>query len=192
MLDVSLIEAQAFAVHPCLISPRYIMEQVIDSLSSALQERQQTVTTVGLADLQHIMVDSTRIHQALRNVLINAIKFTPDAGSIEVRARPIENGQAVEIAIADSGIGIDAKHHELIFEKFYRVSDLNLHSTGSTKFKGAGPGLGLPIARGIIEAHGGRIWVESKGYDEEAMPVSTFYIVLPVNGQAAEGAPTAL
>jgi len=76
----------------------------------------------------------------------------------------------------------------LIFEKFYRASDLNLHSTGLTKFKGAGPGLGLPIARGIIEAHGGRIWVESNGYDEESLPGSTFYIVLPVNGQTADHA----
>ena len=98
-----------------------------------------------------------------------------------MQARLIDEGAAVEIAISDSGIGIDAEHHQLIFEKFYRVSELNLHSTGQTKFKGAGPGLGLPISKGIIEAHGGRIWVESSGYDEEKLPGSTFYIVLPVN-----------
>ena len=74
-----------------------------------------------------------------------------------------------------------AYHHELIFEQFYRVSEVTLHSTGQIKFKGAGPGLGLPIAKGIIEAHGGRIWVESSGYDEDRLPGSTFYIVLPVN-----------
>jgi signal transduction histidine kinase len=188
MLDVSMIEAQAFAVHPCLTSPRYVVEQAIDSLAPALQERQQTITTVGLADQKHIMADSMRLYQALRNVLINAIKFTPDKGSIQVRARSIEDGEAIEIAITDSGIGIDSRHHELIFEKFYRVDDLSLHSTGSTKFKGAGPGLGLPIAKGIIEAHGGRIWVESSGYDEETLPGSTFYIVLPANGRAEDGA----
>jgi signal transduction histidine kinase len=186
MLDVSLIEAQAFAVHPCLVSLRYIIEQVLDSLAPALQERQQRATTAGLAGLPHIMADSTRLHQALRNILINGIKFTPDGGEIRVETRLIEDGAAVEIAISDTGIGIDAEHHELIFEKFHRVSQLNLHSTGHHKFKGAGPGLGLPISKGIIEAHGGRIWVESSGCDEEECPGSTFYIVLPVNVSVPE------
>ena len=181
MLDVSLIEAQAFAVHPSLVSLRYVIEQVIDSLGLAFQERGQTVKMAGLADLPHIMADNTRLYQALRNILINAIKFTPDGGEIHVQTRLLDEGTAVEIAIADSGIGIDSEHHELIFEKFYRVSEVNLHSTGKIKFKGAGPGLGLPIAKGIIEAHGGRIWVESSGYDEDKLPGSTFYIVLPVN-----------
>jgi signal transduction histidine kinase len=185
MLDVSLIEAQAFTVHPCPISLRYIVEQVIDNLEAPLIERRQTVISSGLSGLPNVIADGTRLHQALRNILINAIKFTPDDGSILVRARTIAEGAAVEIAITDSGIGIDSEHHELIFEKFYRASDLNLHSTGQSKFKGAGPGLGLPIAKGIIEAHGGRIWVESNGYDEESLPGSTFYIVLPVNGQTA-------
>ena len=189
MLDVSLIEAQAFVVHPCLISLRYVIEQAIDSLAPALQERQQRVAMAGLAELPHIMADSTRLHQALRNVLINGIKFTPDGGEIRVQARLIDEGSAVEIAVTDSGIGIDAEHHELIFDKFYRVSELNLHSTGQTKFKGAGPGLGLPIAKGIIEAHGGRIWVESSGYDEDTLPGSTFYMVLPVNVPVREPAP---
>jgi signal transduction histidine kinase len=188
MLDVSLIEAEAFAVHAGLISLRYIVEQVIDSLEAPLIERRQTVISTGLSGLPNIVADGTRLYQALRNILINAIKFTPDDGSILVRARTIDEGAAVEIAITDSGVGIDSEHQELIFEKFYRVDDLNLHSTGQTKFKGAGPGLGLPIAKGIIEAHGGHIWVESSGHDEESLPGSTFYIVLPVNGQTADRA----
>ncbi|MBN1963873.1 MAG: hypothetical protein JW910_04465, partial [Anaerolineae bacterium] len=66
-------------------------------------------------------------------------------------------------------------------EKFFRAHDPSLHSTGTTKFMGAGPGLGLTIARGVIEGHGGRIWVESPGHDPEHMPGSTFYITLPLN-----------
>lgn len=192
MLDVSLIEAQAFAVHSGLVSLKYIIEQVIDSLALALQERRQTATATGLEDLPHIMADSTRLHQALRNILINAIKFTPDGGDIQVQTRMLDGGTEIEIAIADSGIGIDPEHHELIFEKFYRASELNLHSTGQIKFKGAGPGLGLPISKGIIEAHGGRIWVESSGYDEDQLPGSTFYIVLPVNVEVADPAHIAI
>jgi signal transduction histidine kinase len=61
-----------------------------------------------------------------------------------------------------------------------------LHSTGDTKFKGAGPGLGLHIARGVIEAHGGQIWVESEGYDEEKCLGSAFHVVLPLTAMPPE------
>jgi signal transduction histidine kinase len=93
--------------------------------------------------------------------------------------------QSVEIVVSDTGIGIAPEELERIFEKFYRVGDVLLHSTGRTKFKGAGPGLGLTIARGIVEAHGGRIWAESPGYDEETCPGGEFHIVLPVQPRAS-------
>ncbi len=184
MLDVSLIETEAFMIHPIPTSLRYTIERVLEGLKDALRERHQVVTTSGLESLPDIIADETRLHQAFRNIIINGIKFTPDGGRIDIRAYLLPGDEEVQVAIADTGIGIDAEHHELIFEKFYRVGDLNLHSTGQTKFKGAGPGLGLPIARGIIEAHGGRVWVESSGYDEEALPGSTFFVRLPVNGPA--------
>jgi signal transduction histidine kinase len=85
----------------------------------------------------------------------------------------------VEVVISDTGVGIDKADHDLIFEKFYRVGSPSLHSTGTTKFLGAGPGLGLPIARGVIEAHGGRVWVESEGRDEKRCPGSQFHVILP-------------
>jgi signal transduction histidine kinase len=92
----------------------------------------------------------------------------------------------VEIVVRDAGIGIDAADQELVFEKFYRVGSADLHSTGSVKFKGAGPGLGLAIAKGVIEAHGGRIWVESKGHDEEGCPGSCFHVLLPLQSVASD------
>jgi signal transduction histidine kinase len=88
--------------------------------------------------------------------------------------------QAVEIVVADTGIGIAPDDLGRIFNRFYRAGDVMSHSTGKTKFKGAGPGLGLTIARGIVEAHGGRIWAESLGYDEQTRPGSQFHVVLPV------------
>jgi len=159
-----------------------VVEQVVGGLRAALDERRQKISISGLSDLPDVVADEARLHQALRNVIINGIKFTPDGGQITVRARLVEEGRTVELEIADTGIGIDPEHHDLVFEKFYRVGDLNLHSTGQIKFKGAGPGLGLPIARGIVEAHGGRIWVESPRHDEEVCPGSTFYIWLPLDG----------
>jgi signal transduction histidine kinase len=70
-----------------------------------------------------------------------------------------------------------------VFEKFYQTGEVLLHSSGKTKFKGGGPGLGLAIARGIVNAHHGRIWIESPGYDEVKYPGTTVFIRLPVNGQ---------
>ena len=86
----------------------------------------------------------------------------------------------VDITISDTGIGIDPEHHKQIFEKFYQTGEVAFHSTGQTKFKGGGPGLGLAIVRGIVEAHGGQVWVESDGHDEATYPGSSFYVRLPV------------
>jgi signal transduction histidine kinase len=88
----------------------------------------------------------------------------------------------VELLVADSGIGIDPDQRDLIFGKFYRAENPMLHSTDSVRFKGAGPGLGLAIAKGLVDAHGGRIWVESPGRNEKTCPGSTFHIRLPVAG----------
>ena len=126
--------------------------------------------------------------QAFTQIVSNAIKFTPDGGRIDIGARllPPEDGQParIEIVVADWGIGIDPKYQSLIFDKFYRVGSAALHSTSTTKFMGGGPGLGLPIAKGVIERHGGRIWVESAGHDPEKMPGSRFHILLPIKPPA--------
>jgi signal transduction histidine kinase len=75
-----------------------------------------------------------------------------------------------------------------IFEKLSTIGDVTLHSSSQTSFKGGGPGLGLAIAKGIMEAHGGTIWAESPGYDEEACPGSTFHIMVPLRSSAAQKA----
>ena len=111
------------------------------------------------------------------------MKYTPDGGEIVVNGRyhslPNEP-DAVEIAIQDTGIGIPPDQLDLIFEKFYQTGELLLHSSGETKFMGGGPGLGLAIAKGIVQAHNGRVWAESRGRDEEALPGSTFYVRIPL------------
>ena len=75
---------------------------------------------------------------------------------------------------------IEKENLELIFRKFYRAYDPGLHSTGTYKFMGAGPGLGLTIAQGVIEGHGGKIWAESPGHNMQTYPGTTFFIRLPV------------
>ncbi len=124
-----------------------------------------------------IYADPDRLLQVFRNVLTNAIKYTPDGGRISIDGRKLPG--FIEIVVRDSGIGINPQDHSIIFDKFTRLGNISLHSSGKTKFKGGGPGLGLHIARGIIEAHGGAIWAESPGYDEEKKPGSTFHIIMP-------------
>jgi signal transduction histidine kinase len=87
--------------------------------------------------------------------------------------------------VRDTGIGIAPENHEVIFEKFYQTGPLALHSSGRTKFKGGGAGLGLAIAASIVQAHNGRIWVESPGYDEAACPGSCFHVLLPLTRAGA-------
>ena len=90
----------------------------------------------------------------------------------------------VEVIVSDSGVGIDRDLQEIIFTKFYQPGELlNRHSTGKTKFKGSGAGLGLALSRGIVEAHGGKIRVESRGYDEKKLPGSQFHVILPLRSQ---------
>jgi signal transduction histidine kinase len=110
---------------------------------------------------------------------MNAVKYTPDGGKIAVRARDLPG--FTDITVEDTGIGIDPSNLPHIFDTFSALGDASLHSSGKTKFKGGGPGLGLPIAKGIIEAHGGTIWAESEGYSEQTYPGSTFHIMIPMH-----------
>jgi signal transduction histidine kinase len=153
-----------------------------NELDAATRQRSQVFEICefpGSADMT--FADPERLMQVLRNVLTNAIKYTPDGGHISVDGRRLPG--FVEVVIHDSGIGINAEDQSIIFDKFTRLGNTSLHSSGKTKFKGGGPGLGLHIAKGILEAHGGTIWVESNGYDEENLPGSTFHILLPLHNQ---------
>ena len=102
-----------------------------------------------------IFSDPERLYQAFRNILVNAIKYTPDDGAITMDGRILPG--FIEVTVADTGIGISHEDQPVIFEKFEQGGDASLHSSGKIKFKGGGPGLGLPITRGILEVHGGTI-----------------------------------
>ncbi|RME33432.1 MAG: sensor histidine kinase [Thermoflexia bacterium] len=177
MMDASLLETgMSFRFAPTTLAG--VMRMAIEPWQDALKERRITLTTRGLEDIPPIRADMDRLIQAFSNLISNAIKFTPDGGRITIEARRLDD-EYFEVTVSDTGIGISPVDRELIFEKFYRVGNIDLHSSGDYKFKGGGPGLGLPIARGVIEGHGGCIWVESPGYDEERCPGSTFHVVLP-------------
>ncbi len=191
LLDMTQVDIDSMDLVFTPVEVKEVVACAAETFAGAFVERKQEFEINGLESLPPIAADRKRLIQAFENVVNNAIKYTPDGGKIEVSGKvydrnPEGEPQSVEIRIKDSGIGIDTNHHKLIFEKFYRVDPVTFHSTGTTKFKGAGPGLGLAIARAIVEGHGGRIWVESPGCDEKAFPGSTFCIILPLNPPAIE------
>lgn len=184
MLDVTRLDSETLKVIPSPILVKSMLHDVVSELLKAAEERKIEINIEHDETISMINADPTLIEKALHHVIINAIKYTPDGGKIAVRSRSIlmeGNEAGVEISVRDTGIGLDAEHHDLVFEKFYQVSGVAIHSSGKTTFKGGGPGLGLAIARGAIKAHGGKIWVESVGHDEVEFPGCVFYIQLPVN-----------
>jgi signal transduction histidine kinase len=183
MLDVARLENQVLAPHLETVALGPIVRLVCKDYVDDLGTRQLNLELdPGINALPPLLADSELLKKALDNILVNAIKFTPDGGSIFINARPIQNGHGefCEIRIRDTGIGIDPANHKIVFEKLYQLGKVELHSSGRTKFKGGGPGLGLAIAAGIVKSHRGKIWVESTGYDEEKLPGSTFIIQIPL------------
>ncbi|MEW6241720.1 MAG: HAMP domain-containing sensor histidine kinase [Chloroflexota bacterium] len=185
MIDVSLIDNNLLSLNFQPIWVSHILNLLRRELADSVGDRRQTLEIRAFTGSEEwIYADPERLYQALRNVLANAVKFTPDGGRITVDGRLLPG--FVEITVTDTGIGITPEDQARIFEKFGTLGRADLHSSGKTKFKGGGPGLGLSITRGVIEAHGGTIWVESEGYDEKKLPGSTFHILLPIRTEAAD------
>jgi signal transduction histidine kinase len=185
MIDVSLIENQMLTLNFQAFWLNRLVEFVLLEISPVCKERRIDIDIDPFPGFSEVNFgDPERLIQLFRNLLTNAIKFTPDNGKINVTGRKLSG--FVEVIISDTGIGIDLEDQLIIFDKFSRVGNVALHSSGKTKFKGGGPGLGLPIAKGIAEAHGGSIWVESPGYSETNFPGTTFHVLLPLREEIPE------
>ncbi len=184
MLDATRIDSDTLKLRAAPVLLKRVISDTVHELAKAAAERSIEITIAEEAATPNINADPALIQKALYHLIVNAVKFTPDGGRVIVRSYPITMEKelpGVEIRIQDTGIGLDAEHHELIFEKFYQVGDVAIHSSGKTSFKGGGPGLGLAIVRGVARAHGGKAWVESSGHDEVKLPGSTFYLQLPID-----------
>ncbi|MFP4343165.1 MAG: GAF domain-containing protein [Anaerolineales bacterium] len=183
MLDVARIDSRVLNI----VTRRMHLVEIFARLRSKyaldFEERRLEMHVEGIDELPLLTADPGLLFKVFEQLVSNAIKYTPDGGRIDVRGQVIQVGEEpsfMEVVVEDTGIGIDAEHQDLIFEKFYQTGEVSLHSSGETKFKAGGPGLGLAIAKGIVEAHGGRIWVESPGCDEERCPGSRFCVWLPL------------
>ena len=185
MLDVSLIDNNLLNLNFQPIQVEKMLDALKIEMDDTVRARRQTLEINPFeGNKLWVYVDPPRIMQAIRNIINNAIKYTPDGGKIIISGRTLPG--FIEVTITDTGIGISLADQATIFEKFGQLGQVGLHSSGKTKFKGGGPGLGLPIARGILEAHGGSIWVESEGYDEKNCPGATFHVLIPIRTEGTE------
>jgi signal transduction histidine kinase len=189
MFDLAQLDARSNEFQPLEVSINEILRSVAEELSIIAAERSQLIM-VELPQLPYIKADPDSLRKLFHHLLMNAIKFTPNGGTITLSGSQLAPNThelpdgGVEVVVQDTGVGVDRDLQDIIFTKFYQPDELlNRHSTGKTKFMGSGVGLGLALSRGIVEAHGGRIWVESLGYDEKACPGSKFHVVLPLRPQ---------
>lgn len=152
LLDLSRLEHGRLALHrhPCDLPA--LIHHVMDQVTLLAQAKQQRLTTILPTTLGPVPADPTRIEQVLLNLLSNAIKYTPAGGTIQVELRGLD-GQLM-VGVQDNGPGVPPAEQDHIFERFYRRSQHETDSSGGT-------GLGLPIARMLVELHGGRLWVEA-------------------------------
>lgn len=187
MLDVSLLDLRTVELKHQEINLERTVLLVADSVDRYYASRGVDLKIIPFEFENDTYGDPEKLKKALTKILMNGLKYTPDGGQVVVSGGPVRQDEVtedlagfVDIQVRDTGIGIDPENLESIFEKFGSIADASLHSSSKTKFKGGGPGLGLPIARGIIEAHGGYVWAESPGFDEENCPGSTFHIEVPI------------
>ena len=189
MFDIAQLDSRSVELQHQDVFLAEIINSIIQEFSELIKERQQFII-VDIPHLPAIKADADSIRKLFMHLIVNAIKFTPNAGKIKITALSLQPNNrelpegGVEIIVSDTGIGVDKDLQEIIFTKFYQPGELiNRHSTGKTKFKGSGTGLGLALSRGIVEAHGGRIWVDSEGVDEVKLPGSNFHVILPIRQQ---------
>ncbi len=189
MFDVAQMDSRAIELQRQDIFVTELARSVAQELSRFASERELELT-LDLPPLPSIKADPNSMRKLFYHLILNAIKFTPNKGKVTITGRHVAANNrdlpegGVEITVTDTGVGVDKNYQEVIFTKFYQPGELlNRHSTGKTKFKGSGVGLGLALSRGIVEAHGGKIWVISPGYDEEKCPGSEFHVILPIRSQ---------
>jgi signal transduction histidine kinase len=170
LLDTARIEAGRARLEIEPVQVTSIVREVCDSLAETIRERGLSLAIEADPAVSTVQADRNRLIQVLMNLLSNAYRYTPAGGSITVSVRL--DTDAVLVEVADTGIGIAPEDQEKIFERFYRADQEIVNQQ-------TGTGLGLPIARSLVELHGGRLWLES-----ELGVGSTFRFTLPAQGQA--------
>jgi signal transduction histidine kinase len=149
LLDVNSLDAGKLRIAKEPIEPSVLLKEALRTLQPLVSEKEIALDVQIEAGLPRVLADTERIHQVLSNLVGNAIKFTPKGGKIVIAAR--SDDHTVTVSVADTGSGIREEHLTKVFDRYFQ----------STRTNRQGAGLGLAIAKGIVEGHGGRIWIES-------------------------------
>ena len=193
MLDITKIEGGTLELHMVPLAIKDVINRAVQQQQPFALQRNQQLIAEDFNAYPPVLGDPERLVQVFCNLINNGIKYTPDGGTIRLYGRVIHadgdlritrpiasRGDMLEIIVEDTGIGIDPDDQERIFLRFYEVKDPSLHSTSQSRYLGGGIGLGLAIARGIMEAHGGWVWVESEGCDHKRCPGSKLHVTIPL------------
>ena len=163
LLDQAKMEAGSFALDFQNANLGEVVENVRTLLTPLAEQRDIQIETNTKHPIPRILLDSARLNQVISNILGNAIKFTPEGGKITIETS-VES-QNIQVSISDTGPGIPEDQKQQVFERFWQARETHQQGTG----------LGLAIAKGIVEAHHGKIWIES-----EVGKGSTFFFSLPI------------
>jgi two-component system phosphate regulon sensor histidine kinase PhoR len=170
LLDLSRIESGVVCktLRPVVLDE--LLENVIEFLGTRAAAKQQRLTlSLPRGSLPPLKADPLALESIFGNLITNAINYTPEGGSIEVKVAV--DGADLRVAVSDTGFGIEPRHLDKIFERFYRIKN------EQTRYV-TGTGLGLPIVQGLVESLGGKIHVQSTPGQG-----STFTVRLPVNSR---------
>lgn len=148
--ELALADAGGLSIRRGLCNPRTLVEGIAQAIGPQLEDAGVTLTVEAPADLPQVEGDAQRLEQVLLNLLSNAVRHTPAGGTIRIAA--CSNGPAVELSVCDTGPGLTAEDLLRVFDRFYHEDKPGARS---------GAGLGLAIAKALVEAHGGRIWAEN-------------------------------
>jgi histidine kinase len=153
--ELSRVEAKAYSLDVRSVAVSNLVQTTVKRLSPQAIAKRITIRSNLPSDLPPVQADEDRITQVLLNLVANAIQYTPEGGDITISAA--RKADEIHISVQDTGVGIPREHLANLFTRFYRVDKSRSRNAGG------GSGIGLTIAKHLVEAHGGQIWVESTG-----------------------------
>jgi len=210
LLEAARVESQSLYLAYEAIPLPAIIDEIRTEFRPALEQRNITFSLGGFPSPMKLFGDPHHLKKTFRRLLENAVKFTPEGGRIEIEAGLRSQAEVwrreeqlrsfshsffnspsstryLQVTVRDTGVGIAPDERLRVFDKFYEIGDINRHSSSQSRFEGTGVGLGLTLVKGMVEAHGGMVWVDGPG-GGQAEDGSAFHVLLPL----APGPPAAM